>query len=130
MVSQLVVGTRGPKDSSPFSAHGAHIPRSQPTLTLLVLHCSRCVVPGRPRKVGSGAGPLHLQQVCFIASLQVHQGEASALCCLLRNVNWREKKKSPCVFSTNCHLSAGAYIFELAKLISELHCADPFKLVF
>lgn len=99
-------------------------------LTLLVLHCSRCVVPGRPRKVGSGAGPLHLQQVCFIASLQVHRGEASALCYLLRNVNWRGKKKSPCVFSTSCHLSAGAYIFELAKLISELHCADPLKLVF
>ena len=47
MISQLVVGTRDPKDSSLFSAHGPHIPPSQPTPTLPVQHCSTCMVPRR-----------------------------------------------------------------------------------
>lgn len=47
--------------------------------------------PRSPRIVG-GVGPFHLQQVCFIASFQVYGREEAPSCCVVGNIDCREKK--------------------------------------
>lgn len=66
-------------------------PPIPPTPTLTVQYHLRCVVPMRPPRIRDGAGPLHLQRVCFRVPFQVHCRESSPPGCLLGNINWREK---------------------------------------
>lgn len=80
-----------PETSSTFLHSVPVDPPHPPTPTLTVQYHLRCVVPMRPPRIRDGAGPLHLQRVCFRVPFQVHCRESSPPGCLLGNINWREK---------------------------------------